>query len=120
MSCEPGCVRRLERLDQNRRLRHESPAPARVDVEELRPSERDEHGPGFANVRGEVREQVELARLRPVDVLEHEERRLHETERLDEASRGKEQQLHLLRARLVAHAQQEPEIPSDIGRLFRR
>ena len=37
-------------------------------------------------------QEVELARLRPVDVLEHEQRRLLEPEALDEAAGGEEQQ----------------------------
>ena len=80
--------------------------------EELRSSERDEEHGNLAHPRGERLEQVELARVGPVDVLEQEHRRATQRERLHEDA-GREEDRVAVRARpLPVQTEQHLELRS--------
>jgi hypothetical protein len=78
--------------------------------EELRPRGGDEQDARVADESDEVLQEIELAALRPVDVLQHEKRRLPERGRLDEAPRREEEKLWVDGGVAGAKAEQEPEM----------
>src|SRR5436190_1113006 len=80
-------------------------SPRRSRVEELRPREREEGDRDVSDMRAEVFEELDLARLRPVQVLEHENRRTLRTEAFDQSANGEEQRKPVV-GRLV---EAEPE-----------
>ena len=65
-------------------------------------------------------DQVEQAAIGPVDVLEHEHRRLLDGDRLDEAAHGEEQRLAILGQHLRLEAEDEPEMRRHHLRLGHR
>ena len=79
-------------------------------VEELRTCGSDEHHSRFAHVLGEVFEQSDLAALRPVEILEHEDSRLRKPDAFDQPARGEEEQLHLRHFVFGREAEQECEV----------
>ena len=62
-----------QRLEVHRREAAPRRAPARALVEQLRPRERQDEDRELARPLDEVVDEVERARVRPVDVLEHED-----------------------------------------------
>ena len=77
-----------ERLELDRRRADAAAAPARADVEELRPREAEDQQRALADPLRKVVDQLEQGLLRPVDVLEDEDERLHVGELVDELARG--------------------------------
>ena len=70
--CERArCVVR-ERLERNRRLCPQPGPPRRMGVEKLRPRRREQRRRRFANELAQVRQQLELAAVGPVNVFEQE------------------------------------------------
>ena len=65
-------------------------------------------------------DQVEQAAVGPVDVLEHEHRRLLGGDRLDEAPHGEEQRLAVLGQHLRLEAENESEVRRHDLRLGHR
>ena len=65
-------IARRERLERQRRRREQSAAPGRAVGEELRPRQRDDQQRRVLRPRAQHLDQVEQARVGPVDVLEHE------------------------------------------------
>ena len=72
------------------------------------------HRRGVLDMLGEVLEQPELARLRPVDVLEDDERRLCEPEALDQAPRGEKQQPGFLGAVLASETEDQAQVAGRV------
>ena len=66
---------RRERLELGRRGAEAAAAPARPDVEQLRPREAEDHQRRVLDALGEVLDQLEQRLLGPVDVLEDEDQR---------------------------------------------
>ena len=80
----------------------------------------DEHHRRVAQVLAEVLEQLELARLSPVDVLEDDDGRLLHAEALEEASRVEEQHLRPRRLRGRGEPEEKRDVARRFGRLFGR
>ena len=67
---------RRERLELDRSCAQAAPAPARTDVEELRPRQADDQQRCVLDPLGEVLDQLEQRILGPVNVFEDEDQRL--------------------------------------------
>ena len=80
-----------ERVERECGVGGQATAPGRSLREQLGSRERDEEHRHVAHAGSEHLEQVELARVGPVDVLEEEQRREAHRERLDEDARGEEE-----------------------------
>ena len=65
-------LRRRERLEQHSRRVQLSAAPAWPAFEQLRPSETEQEDRGRPREVGDMLDQIEESRLRPVDVVEHD------------------------------------------------
>ena len=99
-----------ERLERQGRVCRETAAPAGPLAEELGPRERQEQDRDVADTRGERLEQIEQARVGPVDVLVHEQCRRAHGERLDEDTCREEELLAVGDLAVFVEAQEDGEI----------
>jgi hypothetical protein len=94
------------------------PHPGR-QVEQLRPGERQEQDGQVVQTHGEELDQVEERRVRPVDVLEDERRRLVSRTRFDEDPDGLEEAVAIGGGCLRLEAEQDRDVPGyDLGFLL--
>ena len=110
----------VEGLERDRRLRCEATAPGRMQIEQLRPCSGDEQHGRVADVLGKVVQERELARIRPVNVLEDEHRRLHVADAFDEAPCREEEQLTLRHIVVDTQPEQERQVAEGVGRFVIR
>ena len=80
-------------LERQRRVRGQAASPGGPLAEQLGPREGEQEQRHVLDARGERLEQVEEAVVGPVDVVEHQQRRLARRERLDEDAGGEEERL---------------------------
>ena len=113
---ELPCVVAGEPIERERRIGGKAARPARALVQQLRPGEREEQHGHVANARGERLEEVEQARVRPVDVLEQEQRRPLCGQGLDEDARGEEQRLSVSDVSVLSETDEQGEVRGVLGR----
>ncbi len=99
-----------ERIERECRVGGKPTAPARPIRQEGRPRERDEEDGNLAHPGGEGLEQVEHARVRPLDVVVEEERRAAQRHRLDEDPGREEQGLTVKDVVLAREPEQDGEV----------
>ena len=106
-----GGLRVAQRLERQPAVRGEPAGPRRTAREELRPRDREEEHGHVARTRDERLDQIQQARVGPVDVLEHQHRRLPLAEPLHEQSGREEQRLPVGRRPAVgAQAEQHGQV----------
>ena len=103
-----------QRLQRDRRMREQAGAPGRPCVEELGACEREERDGHVTHMGREVLHELELARVGPVDVLEHEHGRPIRREPFDQPSHGEEHRGLVLGLVALAEAEQERQVPPDL------
>jgi hypothetical protein len=95
-------------LEQDRGCVHLAAAPARTDLEQLRPRDTQEQDGGLAGPVSEVFDQIEERRLAPMDVVEDEDDRALTSELLEELPHGPERVLGRARLGPTEQAGDEP------------
>src|SRR5215211_1371645 len=108
-----------ERLERERRVPEEPATPRRSRREQLRACKGEEQERDVLHARRERLEQVEQRVVRPVNVLEEQQRRLTAGERLDEYARREEERLAVGDGALAVEADQHRELRGALGRLVR-
>ncbi len=108
---------------ERREARHPGP-PARPPLEQLRPSQGHDQDRMLASPRGQVLDEVEQARVGPLDVLEDEHRRCRVGDALEEATPRREELIALeCCQRIVRQQHRQPRlhpgafgvVPHDLG-----
>ena len=95
-------------------------APRRAEVEELGASQDEQDGGRVPEARGEVVEQVQLALVGPVHVLEHEHRRLLQGETFRESLCGEEQDVAVAGRGIDTQAEHQGKVSGHFRHLVGR
>jgi len=83
------------RFERDRRLGAHAASPRRPAIEQLWPGQRQQHHRRVSDVNGQIFDEVKLARIGPMNVLEHQKSRLFDSQSFDQPP-CREQEEHLL------------------------
>src|SRR5439155_27284101 len=117
---ERGGVSVGQGLQADRRMREESASPTGSVIEELGPGETDHHDRYVSGMSRQIFDEVQKARIRPMQVFEDEERRPIRGKTLEQPSSGKEEVV-TVEGRLVdAEAGEQRDVAGGLVHLICR
>ena len=103
-----------QRIQRDGRLRPQTLTPRRPGFHELRSGQRQEHDGRLPRMRGQVLDEIELSRIGPVHVLEHEQRGPLEAEAFDQSTRREQQDRLLVHRGIEPQPEHQGDEPGDL------